>query len=428
MEALRFLEDDETNELLYGGAARGGKSELGCKWKIMRRLAYPGSFGLTARAEYSKLRDTTLLTYYRVLKELGLEKDKDYKATGLPVTIEFANGSIEFFREIKYYPSDPEFDRLGSYDLTDALLDEAQQIHPKAIEVLKGRFSVTIGEGWKTIPKALYTCNPSKNWVYSKFVLPSTRGTLAKRYKFIKALPYDNPFVPQSFFDNLDTADETTRQRLLLGNFEYDDDPSKLCEYDAICDLFTNDHVQPGKKTISADLAMQGRDKFIAGNWSGLICTVAIDKPKSSGKSIELDLKELKIRESVGNSNIVADSDGLGTYLESYIKNIKTFHGGQSAKNKKEYGNIKDECAFKLAEFINNRQIRIICSPAQEEEIKKELSVCLKRDNVNIDKKKIITKDKMKELLGHSPDYLDMLLMNMIYYIIQTRTPPIIYS
>jgi hypothetical protein len=43
--------------------------------------------------------------------------------------------------------------------------------------------------------------------------------------KFIAALPSDNPYVPKSFFDNLETADETTKQRLLHGNFDYDDTP-----------------------------------------------------------------------------------------------------------------------------------------------------------------------------------------------------------
>jgi hypothetical protein len=356
------------------------------------------------------------------LKNLGLERDVDYKASGRPMTFTFPNGSREFFREIKYIPSDPEFDRLGSYDLTDAFLDEAQQIHWKAKEVLKGRFSVTIGDGWKTIPKVLFTCNPAKTWVYTDFVLPAKRNLLTANRKFISALPSDNPYVPESFFKNLETADEVTKQRLLYGNFDYDDDPSALCDYDAICDMFTNDHVKPGTKYISSDLAMQGRDKFIAGSWDGLICTIDIDKPKSTGRSIELDLKELKTRKGVGNSNIVADSDGLGAYLESYIQNIKTFHGGASAKNKKDFYNLKSECGFKLAELINKRDIKIICTKEQEEEIKKEISICLKRDNLfnDIQKKKLISKDKMKEFLGHSPDYLDMLLMRMLFELLSS--------
>lgn len=419
LEALKYLEDDETNEALYGGAARGGKSVLGCEWQLFRRLSMPNSYGLIAREEYSKLRDTTLLTFYQTLKKYGLKKDIDFKASGIPVTIEFKNGSRIFFREIKYIPSDPEFDRLGSYDLTDAFLDEAQQIHFKATQVLKGRFSVVECDEWKTIPKILYTCNPAKTWVWSEFVRPHKENVLPNRLKFIKALPSDNPFVPQSFFDNLETADEITKQRLLYGNFEYDDDPSILCEYDAICDLFTNDHIQGGNKTISADLAMQGRDKFIAGYWDGMICNVAVDIPKCGARDIELALRELKTANHVGNTQIVADSDGLGAYLEDYIKNIKSFHGGASPKNKKEFGNLKDECAFKLSELINNREIKIVCSPQQQENIKEEISICLKRDNVDADvtKKKIIKKDKMKKDLRRSPDYLDMLIMAMIFII-----------
>ena len=417
MEALRYLEDGESNEVMYGGAARGGKSQLGCTWKIIRRLAYPKSFGLVSRAEYSRLRDTTQRTYLRVLSDLGLKRDVDYKAVGVPMTIEFSNGSVEYFREIKYIPSDPEFDRLGSYDLTDALLDEAQQIHYKAAEVLKGRFSETNGDGWSTIPKVLYTCNPAKNWVYSKFVKPHKENKLKPRYKFVKALPSDNPYVPQSFFDNLMSADETTKQRLLYGNFEYDDDPTKLSDYDAICDMFTNDHVAGGAKRISSDLSMQGRDRFVTGAWSGLIVKVAIDKEKATGKEIEDDLRELKIKTSCPNTSIVADSDGLGNYLESYLRNILTFHGGASAYSKKEYFNLKSECAFKLAEMINKRLIKVICTLDQEERIKEEISACLKRDNVNVDKKRIISKDDMKKQLGHSPDYLDMLIMGMIFHV-----------
>jgi len=412
-EALSLLEDDVVNEVLYGGSARSGKSVLGCDWQIFRRLSMPESYSLIGREELTKLKDTTLLTFFHRLKFYGLTKDIDYRYNAQDFKFEFENGSRIFFREIKFMPSDPEFDRLGSYDLTDAFLDEAQQIHYKAPQVLKGRFSVTEGKDWKTVPKVLYTCNPAKTWIYTDFVKPSITGNLSEHKKFVAALPSDNPHVPQSFFDNLATADEVTKQRLLYGNFEYDDDPSALVDYNSLINLFTNTHIKPGQRYISADLAMQGRDKFVAGYWDGLQCTVSIDMKKSDGKIIEQSLTELKNAKAVGNTNIIADSDGLGAYLSAYIQNIRTFHGNARAVHPVEFGNIKDECGFKLAEMINNGQIHIICTPAQQEEIRKELSICLKRDNVNTDKKKLITKDKMKELLGHSPDYMDMLLMRM---------------
>ncbi|MBS1915674.1 MAG: phage terminase large subunit [Bacteroidetes bacterium] len=417
IEAFEYLQDDVTNEVLYGGAARGGKSRLGCTWQILRRLTMPESAGLIGREELVKLRDTTQLTFFEVMKYLGISSYVDFNAQSQMAL--FKNGSRIFFREIKYLPSDPEFDRLGSYDLTDCFLDEAQQISAKAISVLKGRFSVLSGKGWKTIPKALYTCNPNRSWVYNDFVHPFEEGNLRKDRRFVKALPGDNPHVSQDYLDNLLKADKVTVQRLYYGNFHYDDDPSVLCDFDAISDAFTNDHVKPtGLKYISADLAMQGRDRFIAGVWDGMVCdlTKGCDKLKAKGKEIEQDLKQMMNNNYVPHSRTVADSDGLGAYLESYLEGIKQFHGNARATKEQEFANIKSECGFKLAELINKREIKIICSSDQKQKIIEELGV-LKRDKIDADdsRKRIIKKEDMKELLGRSPDYLDMLLMRMYF-------------
>jgi phage terminase large subunit len=201
LQAYKFLQDNITNEVLYGGGSRGGKSYLGCAWQILRRITMPESFGLIAREELTKLKDTTLLTFFKVLKEYDLQKYCTYNAQSF--TADFITGSKIFFREIKYLPSDMEFDRLGSYDLTDCFLDEAQQISAKAISVLKGRFSILKTDKWETIPKALYTCNPKRNWIYNDFVRPASMGVLNKDKQFIKALPPDNPYTERSYIDNL---------------------------------------------------------------------------------------------------------------------------------------------------------------------------------------------------------------------------------
>lgn len=48
-EALDYLEDDCTLEVLFGGGAGGGKSVLGCYWLWKCALKYPGSRYLMAR-------------------------------------------------------------------------------------------------------------------------------------------------------------------------------------------------------------------------------------------------------------------------------------------------------------------------------------------------------------------------------------------
>jgi phage terminase large subunit len=153
-----------------------------------------------------------------------------------------------------------------------------------------------------------------------------------------------------------------------------------------------------------------------------LICTIKVDKKISTGKEIENDLKQLMIKDGVPRSGTIADSDGLGAYLESYLTGIKEFHGGSSAINKIEFVNLKSECAYKLAEFVNKRQIKIICTLEQRERITQEMGALKARSVTDDEKRKgIVKKDDMKEQLNRSPDYLDMLLMNMVFYVQHQR-------
>lgn len=411
-DAMILLTDQQTSYLGYGGAAGGGKTVLGCYWLMQMCFYAPGTKYFIGRDSLKDTRDSVLQTWRKLSNEIGLT-GWNYNDN----TIKFTNGSQIDFLDLSFYPQkDPNYDRLGSKEFTCGWIEEAAQVNFMAFDVLKTRIGRWMNKEYKIKSKILCTFNPSKTWVDYTFYRPFENKDELPDTKFIPALYSDNPHLPEDYVKNLlSITDETTKQRLLFGNFNYDDDPSKLCEYDAILDLFTNDHVVKGQRYISADLAMQGRDKFIAGSWSGMICRVAIDMPKSTGKEIENKLNELKTTDAVGNSNIIADSDGLGAYLESYIKNIKTFHGGASPRNKKEFNNIKDECAFYLAERINKREMKIICTPDQREKIIQELSICLKRDNTfdDVHKKRLISKDMMKKLINRSPDYLDMLIMRM---------------
>lgn len=407
--------------VFLGGGAGGGKSWFLCESRIINCLIYPEYRSFIGREELKRLMQSTFITFNKVCKYHNIPPSS-WKLDGKYNYIQFNNGSRIDLLDLKYLPSDPLYERFGSLEYTDGAIEEAGEIHFLAYDVLRTRIGRHKNEEYNIKPTLSVTGNPKKNWTYTEFYLPFKKNQLTEDYAFIQSLYYDNKYTAHSYKEQLEMIkDKNNKERLMFGNWDYDDDPTALCEYDAICDMFTNTHVPGGQKYISADLAMQGRDKFVAGSWNGDICEVSIDMDKSTAKEIEDTLRELKNIKGVGNTNIVADSDGLGQYLSSYIKNIKTFHGGGQAKDKNEYDRIKDQCGFKLANLINNRQIRIICNKLQEEEIKKEISMCLKRDNIDIDKKKIIRKDKMKELLGNSPDYLDMLLMKMVFNISPRR-------
>ena len=166
-------------------------------------------------------------------------------------------------KDLFSYPSDPNFDELGSLEITDAFIDEANQVSKKAKQIVRSRIRYKLQEN-SLVPKMLMTCNPAKNWTYSDFFKADRDKKLPDNIKFLQSLVTDNPKIDPSYIENLKQLDPNSKERLLFGNWDYDDDPSLLCDYDAICDIFTNTHVEHGMKRISADLAMQGRDKFIA--------------------------------------------------------------------------------------------------------------------------------------------------------------------
>lgn len=424
-QALDYLEDDITEEVLFGGAAGPGKSALGCYWQIKRRLKYKGSRGFIGRAVFKTLKDTTLKTFFEIAAMQGLKRGSHYDLTSSqdkenPNSIVFKNGSLIFLRDLFLYPSDENFDELGSLEITDAFIDECSQVVAKAKDILKVRIRYGLDK-WNLIPKILFATNPTKNWAYLQFYRANKDNSLPDYRKFVQAFAWDNPDYPKSSLDSLrNMPDGPEKQRLYFGNWDFSDDPTALCDYDAILDMFTN-HIEPtGEKTISADLAMQGRDRFIAAPWDGLICYLSkgVDKLKSTGKEIEEDLKMLMMKNEIGHSQTVVDSDGMGAYLESYLTGIKEFHGVAQAVNKIEFANLKSECGYKLAEFTNKRKIKIICSEEQKFRIILEMGV-LKSKSVDTDetRKRIIKKEDMKEQLGHSPDYLDFLIMNMMFHV-----------
>lgn len=422
-QALDILEDKVTTEIVFGGGAGGGKSIIGCYWIAKMCLKYPGTRWVIGRTILKTLKETTLNTMWWVMDQQGIKKGIHYRYAETKGLIVFFNKSEILLKDLDQ-AGDENFDELGSLEITGAFVDECNQIVKKAWDILKSRIRYKLDENG-LIPKILGTCNPSKGYVYTEFYSLWKKEQLPKHKKFIPALIGDNSKISRHYRDNLLTLDKASKERLLYGNWNYSDDPTDLCDFDSIDDCFTNTG-ETGQKKISADLAMQGRDRFIAGYWEGLIVKISLDQQKSTGKTIETDLAELMRTENVGRSQTVVDSDGLGAYLVSYLTGIKEFHGNARAFNHKEYANLKSECGYKLAEMVVKRKLKIICSSEQRVKITEELSV-LKADSVDKDetRKRIINKEKMKELLGHSPDYLDMLLMGMYF---EVRTDIFGYS
>ena len=73
-----MLHDKQHTEILYGGAAGGGKSWLGCLWLLASAIEYPGSRWLMGRSRLKTLKETTLNSFFDATKAEGLKVGRDY--------------------------------------------------------------------------------------------------------------------------------------------------------------------------------------------------------------------------------------------------------------------------------------------------------------------------------------------------------------
>ena len=448
-KAWESFEDPEITELGYGGAAGGGKTRLGCYLAIVIAEKYPGSRGAIARKELKTLRLTTLNELFLILAEMGYGRN-GYKYNAMDGIIKFPNTSEILLLDTAYSPQDPEYTRFGSLNLTWAWNEESNETPEKARSILKtrvGRNNFINGINIK--PFWLDTFNPNKGHIYRDYYKPWKEGYLPSYRKFIRAFVSDNHYLPESYIKNLERSDNITRQRLLYGNFEYDDNPQKLMRYDAIQDLLTNTINELPDKFLINDIARFGGDKIILGEWRGF-SLVGLEVYTYQG--IETTKDKIKERAGISKipySQILSDEDGVGGGIVDGLSGTKGFIGNSQPldiwdtirghKILANFSNLRSQCHFKLAEMVNNHQINIglryfktnIEGYTQEQAVSnllEELDAIKEVVNVSQNTKKaIISKEIIKQEIGRSPDFSDIMMMRMLFELKEPLKPPKTY-
>jgi hypothetical protein len=217
-----------------------GKSWLGCVRQIYRRTAYANTRGFIGRRDFTALRDSTMKTYFDILGKFGYQSDVHYRYNAQEHTVYFENGSEQHFRHMSYQPSDPDFNRFGSTEYTDAFIDEAPEVDERAAQILLSRLRYNHSAHGIT-KELLLTGNPTDNWIKKRYVMDE-EGRLIDLPKHRKRVLFtiaDNPDLAfrESYINTLELLDEYDRNRLLYGDwmskkdverpFAHQYDPSK---------------------------------------------------------------------------------------------------------------------------------------------------------------------------------------------------------
>ena len=427
--ASQYWIDDVTEEILYGGGKGGGKSYLGVSLIFGDALIYPETHYFIARQELTDLRKFTIPTIHEVFKNWGL-KIEDYASfNGQDNVYTLYNGSKVYLLAVKEIPSDPLYERFGSMQMTRGMIEEGGEVAEQA----KANLWLSIGR-WKNKEynlkkKLLITANPKKGWMKRDFVDLHEKGLLPATRKFVKALATENPYLPQDYVKSLaEIKDTVTRQRLAEGNWDYDEDKDSLISFDALTDTFTNTIVKDGNKYLIVDVARLGQDTTVITFWNGLELYRVEQYHKQDTLTTAQKIKDFATTEQIPYSHILIDADGIGGGVIDHLFGVKSFVANSTplptasqirerqAKiitdltPKTNFANLKAQCAFKLAELINEHKIAFKVIEYRDTIIE-ELSALLRQKDIDSDGKlRIIPKEDVKITLGRSPDIGDCLI------------------
>lgn len=436
-----------TVDVFFGGGAGGGKSWSICESRLKNALRYPGYKSFIGRHELKRLMQSTYKTWLKVCRFHNIPRD-EWHLAGDTHTIKFVNGSEIDLLDLQYKPAeDPLYERFGSLEYSDGAIEEAGEVHPLAHEVLKTRVGRHLNDELHINPSLLSTGNPKKNWTYHLFFIPAKNHELSEDMKFIQALERDNPFGESSYSKNLDRIkDPVLRARLRDGEWEYEDDPKALIIYASLMDMFTSpllsgldDDEDEGDddRYMSVDYARYGKDKMVVKLWRGWVCYKILWREKQSTVQAAGWLKELANEHDIPFSHIAVDEDGVGGGVVDLMPGIRGFLANASPIEQKEedddvpeqkraFANLKTQCAYLLADRINEHMVGVRCTDEKVKEWLIHDLEQLKEENIDADDKKrrLLPKEEVKIILGRSPDFGDAMLIRALFDLKPPKEPP----
>jgi len=431
--ALDLLNDPSITEIYYGGAAGGGKSLIVCLWMLLECRNYPGIRIGLGRKELTRLKQTTVTTLLREAHPLLNVPASTFNYQEQKGLITYVNGSsIQLFDLIRQ-PSDPDFDTLGSLNLTHVVIEESGEIVKKAKDVFGSRKNRFLNTEYNIVGKTVMTGNPSQNFTRSEYYDPyikmgggdsqkwengdvEVNGKMVKAYNaFIKSLPTDNPFLPRNYIEVLKKLPPPERRRLFEGNWDYADDDSMLIK-SYIFDRSLIGELKEGKKTIGVDVADTGKDSTIVSLVEDNILvaqkSIKVKTYNETAVSEQTALEIIRFAQENGfdsskAKDIGIDTIGVGVGVRDFMRRngwyIQEFIAGSRSEG--NYKNKRSEAYWELAQGMDSGKYKIYNQLETKDELRRQLMA----HEYTVEDKvvRILPKDKVKEALGYSPDHSD---------------------
>ena len=238
----RLFHASVADEVLYGGAAGGGKSYAICWDALMRCMKYEGTHAYLFRRTFPELEQTLVRTMLRIVpKGLG-------QYTASTHEMKFINGSVAHFCHLS---NEGDLIKYQGAEIHWLYFDELTHFTKEMYDYLRTRLRAEKRLG--IVPCVRSASNPGgpgHSWVKMRFVDSTNVGadikvipvksevlgtTKYRSVEYIPATATDNPYITQDYIIELEQKPKALREALLLGKWdafdgqafpEFTDDPA----------------------------------------------------------------------------------------------------------------------------------------------------------------------------------------------------------
>lgn len=252
----QFLAADDIDELLFGGAVGGGKSEALLHFMLKRRMEHPRSVGIAFRRKYPDLEKSLIPRSYKFFGKVGAKYNSSKHFWKFP------NGSVQFFG---FLENDSSVYDHHSAEYDDECFDELTMFTEFQYKYLISRNRSSIPGVKPLIRSASNPGNIGHVWVKKRFIDPAKVSSKwwneeeQKNMGFIPSRLEDNPSLSVNdpgYEDRLRVLGDKKFKSLRYGDWEifegqffdeWDSRPGMtVLEYDRVPDTYS-------RKFISMD-------------------------------------------------------------------------------------------------------------------------------------------------------------------------------
>ena len=274
-----------------------------------------------------------------------------------------------------------------------------------------------------------------RHWKPSYNQYGTPQELFIKSVTFIEAKLADNKKLMKAdptYLSNLVNQDEEQRARDLDGNWKYRNVGDDLIKLANLEEFFKNSfQFGDNQRRCACDVAFDGGDNLVMWLLIGdhiedvYVCSAT---SRTVLNNVKNKLEEWRVLEE----NFTYDLSGLGQTFKGFFTHAVPFNNRESVEEryKGQFDNIKSQCAYMFYHALNDGELSInpnlldlkfsgdgYSNMALRDILRKERKAIKKNIDISDNGFCIIKKRMMKQIVGHSPDFIEALLMIFIFKI-----------